>query len=254
MNVQVVPCSFDNYSYLLICRDTGEAAVVDPTEAHPLLEELTRHKARLTTIFCTHHHQDHVGEIGPLLKEFQDVKVVCHSSDRYRISAADSSVEDGDSVAFGNLQGKVMHTPGHTSGSVCYLFDEHLFVGDTLFGAGCGRLFEGDAPQMFRSLTTRLTVLPDRTKIYFGHEYTRKNLDFARTVEPGNTDLAARIATQPGKNSPSSPSTLMLEKKTNPFLRFNSLEIQKNLRLQGEEHGDDPVEVFTILRRLRDTF
>jgi hydroxyacylglutathione hydrolase len=254
MIVQVVPCSFDNYSYLLICRETGDAAIVDPTEAYPLLEELTKHKARLTTILCTHHHHDHVDGIDALLQEFQDVKVVCHSSDRYRINAANYSVADDDTVVLGNLQGKVIYTPGHTKGSVCYLFSEHLFAGDTLFGAGCGRLFEGDAGQMFRSLTTRLAVLPDSTRIYFGHEYTRKNLDFARTVEPDNTDLAARIAALSGNSAPSSPSTMILEKKTNPFLRSNSAEIRRNIGLQEEGHDEEMVEVFTILRRMRDTF
>ncbi len=254
MIVQVVPCSFDNYSYLLICRETGDAAIVDPTEAYPLLEELTKHKARLTTILCTHHHHDHVDGIDALLHEFQDVKVVCHSSDRYRINAANYSVEDDDTVVLGNLQGKVIYTPGHTKGSVCYLFSEHLFAGDTLFGAGCGRLFEGDAGQMFRSLTTRLAVLPDSTRIYFGHEYTRKNLDFAKTVEPDNTDLAARIAALSGNSAPSSPSTMMLEKKTNPFLRSNSAEIRRNIGLQEKGNDEEMVEVFTILRRMRDTF
>ncbi|MEE4243323.1 MAG: hydroxyacylglutathione hydrolase [Desulfopila sp.] len=254
MNIQVVPCSFDNYSYLLQCPESGDAAVVDPTEAYPLLEKMDKLKARLTTILCTHHHHDHIDGIQQLLQECKDARVVCHASDRYRIPLADFSIQDGDKIAVGNFQGTVIHTPGHTSGSVCYLFDDHLFAGDTLFGAGCGRLFEGDASQMFMSLSTGLAVLPDTTRIYFGHEYTRKNLAFAETVEPDNRDIAARKAALGDDGSHSSPSTIMLEKKTNPFLRCESAEIRMNLERQGYTHHDDPVKVFTILRSIRDTF
>jgi hydroxyacylglutathione hydrolase len=254
MKILPVPCSFDNYSYLLICRKSGKAAVVDPTEAYPLQQEIEKRAVRLSAILCTHHHSDHVDGIEELLHQYSDVEVICFSSDASRIKAATSPVEDGDDVVVGELQGRAIHTPGHTSGSICYLFGEHLFVGDTLFGAGCGRLFEGDAAQMFGSLLGKLATLPDETQIYFGHEYTRKNLEFARIVEPNNEEVRRRLEKLNNTGAISTPTTLALEKKTNPFLRSDSDEIRETLTRRGEADLHSPVQVFAALRRLRNTF
>lgn len=253
MKIVPVPCSFDNYSYLIICTKSHKAAVVDPTEAYPVMAELESNNAELSTIFCTHHHHDHIGDIGQLKKQYHSLKVVCHQTDKARIQTANAFVNDGDSVEIGNLKGKVFFTPGHTSGSICYHFQDHLFVGDTLFGAGCGRLFEGSPQQMYASLD-KLASLKNETKIYFGHEYTRKNLDFAKMVEPDNERVHERLHKLSLSNEISTPTTLQLEKETNPFLRCDSKGIREFAQNRKKSKVEDPVEVFTMLRELRNNF
>lgn len=253
MKIIPVPCSFDNYSYLLICRTSGKAAVVDPTEAYPVQLEVEKEKVELSAVLCTHHHQDHIGGIEDLLQQYPDVEVICHLSEKARIASATTFIEDGDGIQVGEAEGRAIHTPGHTGGSVCYHFDDHLFVGDTLFGAGCGRLFEGDARQMYDSLE-KLASLPDETLIYFGHEYTRKNLEFALRVEPQNRAVRRRLEGLDATAAVSTPTTLALEKKTNPFLRTDSDDIKTILVQQGEADLQSPVEVFALLRRMRNDF
>lgn len=253
MKIEIVPCSFDNYSYLLLCRTSRKAAVVDPTEAQPLLRKLEAENSTLATIFCTHHHHDHTGDIDSLLSRFPEAEVVCHRCDVGRIPAATMPVEDGDEVGFGEQRGRVLHTPGHTSGSICYLFGDALFVGDTLFGAGCGRLFEGDAGQMYSSLMEKIAPLPEATKAYFGHEYTRKNLEFAALVEADNPEIQQRRDELELANGVSTPTTISLEKKTNPFLRSDAPGVKKTAVSKGAS-PDDPVSVFAVIRQLRNEF
>lgn len=255
MKIITIPCSFDNYAYLLVCEKTGLAAVVDPNEAYPVWQALESRSARLTTIFCTHHHHDHVGGIEDLLSEQQELQVCGFESDRGRVPGMTTPLSDGDPVLFGECRGRVLHTPGHTSGSVCYLFGSSLFAGDTLFGAGCGRLFEGDAGQMYRSLHEKIAVLPPETEVYCGHEYTEKNLEFARQVEPGNEAVIARLDAARGRRAlgqPSVPSSLALEMETNPFLRCDSEDIRKNFPGLGAEVSD--VAVFSLIREARNSF
>jgi hydroxyacylglutathione hydrolase len=253
MKIVPVPCSFDNYSYLIICTDTHKAAVIDPTEAHPVVAEIEKNNVQLTTVLCTHHHNDHIGDIGELQEQFSSLAVVCHLSDKKRIKRANTYVDDGDTVEIGKLSGKVLFTPGHTSGSICYKFEDHLFVGDTIFGAGCGRLFEGSPEQMYASLQ-KIVALTDETKIYFGHEYTRTNLNFAKMVEPDNDKIHDRLHQLSLSKEISTPTTLQLEKETNPFMRCNSKGIHNFLEARKESVTTDPVGVFTILRQLRNNF
>ena len=253
MKIVPVPCSFDNYSYLLICTDTHRAAVIDPTEAYPVMAAVEKNNAQLTTVFCTHHHHDHIGDIGQLQEQLPNLAVICHISDKIRIAAANTYVDEGDIVEVGKISGKVIFTPGHTSGSICYLFQDHLFVGDTLFGAGCGRLFEGSPEQMYASLQ-KIAALSEDIKIYFGHEYTRTNLNFAKMVEPGNEKIHERLQQLSLSEEISTPTTLQLEKQTNPFLRCDSGEIQSFLETRKESATRDPLGVFTILRQLRNNF
>lgn len=237
----------------MICPATGEAAVVDPTEAYPVMAAVEENNVKLTTVLCTHHHQDHIGDIPMLQERLSELEVVCHVSDKNRIAQATGYVDDGDAVRVGELQGRVLATPGHTTGSICYHFNEHLFSGDTLFGAGCGRLFEGTPAQMYSSLNDRIALLPEATRIYFGHEYTSKNLAFAQTVEPGNENIEEYRKRVGDGGVTSTPTTLQLEKLVNPFLRCDSEEIKKTVRERGGS-TDDPREVFAFLRQLRNDF
>lgn len=254
MKIIPVPCSYDNYSYILVCEKTNQAAAVDPTEAYPVLTECEKIGASLTTVLCTHHHNDHIGEIPEIASEYKGVKVVCHVSDKKRIPLANVFVEHKDTITIGELTGQVLFTPGHTHGSICYRFADSLLTGDTLFGAGCGRLFEGTPEQMMNSLTLLMDSCSDSTKVYFGHEYTRRNLEFALTVEPENSNVLNRYRALDGENIRSTPSTIGLEKMTNPFLRFESPAIKEELVKKGVTSIDSNLFVFSQLRELRNSF
>lgn len=222
MRVVVVPCLADNYAYLVI-DDDGLAAVVDPGEAPPIVAALARERVRLAAIWLTHHHHDHVGGVAALVAAQPELAVVAHAHDRQRAPHVTCAVVDGDVVELGALRARVIHNPGHTLGAISYWIDRPgdgcVFTGDTLFGAGCGRLFEGTPEMMYASLA-RLAALPADTRVYFGHEYTAANLRFAATVEPGNAAVGARAS---ALRAPSTPSTIADEQATNPFVRAASV-------------------------------
>ena len=231
LNIEPVPCLRDNYAWLAVDRDEGVIAVVDPSESEPVKHALEARGLKLTHILNTHHHMDHVG--GNLaLKETFGAKIVGPGKDAAR----------------------VLEIPVHTRGHIAFWFpdDSVVFTGDTLFAMGCGRLFEGDPPTMWSSLS-KLMKLPDSTRVYCGHEYTEANGRFALTVEPANPDLQARMAdvkAARAKGLPTLPSNIGIEKKTNPFLRTASPEIRQTL---GLETAPD-VEVFAETRRRKDKF
>ncbi len=257
MKIVTLPCSFDNYAYLVFDEVTGMAAVVDPAEYYPVSRAVANAGVSLRAILCTHHHADHIGGLEDLLEEFPDVDVYGHAGDKRRIHGLNRPLSDGETVKIGQVEGQVLHTPGHTTGSICYLFGDDLFTGDTLFGAGCGRLFEGTPKQMHDALTTIVCSLPPATRVYFGHEYTAHNLKFAGFVEPDNGAVAARreqVDAQRAAGRPTTPSTLADEAATNPFLRCAEQGIVDTVarRFFGEDL--DPLSVFTALRRLRDGF
>ena len=257
MKIITIPCSFDNYSYLIICEETGEAAVVDPAEYYPVSQEIQRAGVRLMAVYCTHHHADHVGGLADLRAEFAGLEIYGHESDSRRIPGMNRPLTDGSKIRIGKISGQVLHTPGHTLGGICYLIEDVLFTGDTLFGSGCGRLFEGSPKQMYDVLYNKIKPLPQPTKIYFGHEYTVHNLKFASFVEPDNQAVVSRLqqATQKReKGQLTTPSTLQLECATNPFLRCAEPGIVKTVREKGMEEALDPLSIFTALRRLRDSF
>jgi hydroxyacylglutathione hydrolase len=258
VDVVPVPQLQDNYAYLVIDRAGGEAAVVDCAEAEPVLDEARRQATRLTTVLATHHHYDHVGGNADLLKAVPGLRIHGSAEDAPRIPGITDPVRDGDAVGVGSLRGRVILIPAHTSGHVAYYFPDAktVFTGDTLFAAGCGRLFEGDAAQMMGSLG-RLASLPDDTRVYCGHEYTQKNLEFAMTLEPGNRAVvdklkAVRALRQAGK--PTIPSTIAEEKATNPFLRTASPELAASVRVKVRDVANDPVSVFAAVRALKDRF
>jgi hydroxyacylglutathione hydrolase len=255
MRIHQLPLLRDNYGYLLVCEKTNDAAIIDPSEGEPVLQRIAQENVRLTTILNTHHHRDHTGGNEALLANGK-LEVYGHENDQGRIPGLTQTVNDGDQVQVGELRGEVLFIPGHTTGHVAYLFDQALFCGDTLFSAGCGRLFEGTPEQMHASLN-KLMALRDDTKIYCGHEYTESNLRFAMTLEPKNPKVASRyerVQAQRARGVPTVPSTLEEEKQTNPFLRWDSKEIQARLKAANPGQRMDPVSVFASVRKLKDAF
>lgn len=244
----------DNYIFVL--QQDGHAAVVDPTEATPVLDLLRRLNLELIAIFNTHHHGDHVGGNRELLAAFPEATVYGGAADRGRIPGQRVFLEDGDTVGFGERQAKVFFVPGHTRGHIAYYFPAanggpgELFCGDTLFAGGCGRLFEGTPQQMVSSLST-LRQLPNDTRVWCAHEYTLNNLKFALTVDGDNPALQQRYAaTQAARErqEPTVPSWIGIEKQTNPFLRWDQPA------LQAAAGAKEPGRVFGRIRGKKDLF
>lgn len=247
------PTRANNYGVLIHDPETGATAAIDAPEAGPIQAALTQKGWNLTDIFVTHHHGDHTAGIGPLKSKY-GCTVYGPAREAGLIPGLDVEVKEGDTVSVGHCDATVIDTAGHTRGHISYHFpnDGVVFVGDTLFSVGCGKLLEGDAPTMWASLS-KLAALPPDTEVYCGHEYTRANCRFALTIEPENAALQARaaeVARNDAEGRPSLPTTIGLELATNPFLRASSPEIQARLGLEGE-----PLEaVFAEVRRRKDRF
>jgi hydroxyacylglutathione hydrolase len=257
--MQVIPVAqlTDNYAYLVIDESTRKAAVVDCAEADPVLRTSRQAGVELLALLPTHHHWDHIGGHEDLLRQLK-LEVYGYQGQGHRIPGCTREVKDGDTIAIGDLTARIIFIPAHTAGHVAYYFERHqaVFTGDTLFAGGCGRLFEGDAAMMLRSLS-KLMALPDETRVYFGHEYTEKNLRFALTLEPHNESLRQKYAwavEQRRNDQPTVPTTIGSEKATNPFLRWNSSELRATLRQQFPELPLDDVSVFAKTRALKDAF
>lgn len=253
LEVARIPCLADNYGWLVHDPGSGLTAAVDTPDAAAIRAALDARGWRLDYILNTHHHSDHAG--GNLaLKAATGCTVVGCRADAARIPGIDITLDDGDHFALGGHAARVVETPGHTVGHICYLFeaDRAAFVGDTLFSLGCGRLFEGTPAQMWQSLQ-KLMALPDDTRVYCAHEYTAANGRFAVTLEPRNPALAARlveVAALRAAGEPTVPSTIGLEKATNPFLRPASPELRASLGMP-----DAPaVAVLAETRRRKDAF
>ena len=253
MEIVAVKAFKDNYVWTL--RDRTYAAVVDPGEAAPVLDYLSREKLRLVAIIATHHHPDHVGGIAELVSRF---RVPVFGPKNEPIATLTQPVSEGDRVAIPELGHTfdVLDIPGHTRAHVAYYGAGALFCGDTLFACGCGRLFEGTAEQMYRSLS-KLAALPDETKVYCGHEYILANIGFAKAVEPANRALSAREARdqklrEAGK--PTLPSTLGDEKATNPFLRCQEPAVVESANKYLGARMADPVRVFAAIRDWKNKF
>jgi hydroxyacylglutathione hydrolase len=219
MTITPIACLSDNYAYLVTCDRTKKTAIVDPSEAAPVLEAVKRAGVKPESIWNTHHHWDHVGGNEELVAALSIGEVCGHASDKGRIAKQTRFLEEGDRFTLGELAVRILHIPGHTTGAIAYVVDDAVFTGDTLFVAGCGRLFEGTPEMMFASLA-KLASLPDETRVYCGHEYTKANLAFAAHVEPDNADVRAAAA---NVHVPSVPSTIAAEKRINPFVRASTV-------------------------------
>ncbi|MEG5032419.1 hydroxyacylglutathione hydrolase [Microcoleus sp. AT3-D2] len=256
MQVYRLPVLSDNYIFLLHDPDRHTAAVVDPARSHPVLEQLQALGAELTAIFITHHHSDHIGGNQELIDRFPQIKVYGGAEDRGRIPGQQVFLQAGDRVSFANRTAEVFFLPGHTKAHIAYYFPPsnseigELFCGDTLFAGGCGRLKEGTPAQMLASLG-QLRNLPDSTRVWCAHEYTLNNLQFALSVDGDNPDLQQRFAKVKearSRSQPTIPSSIGLEKSTNPFLRWDFPSIQ------SAANTSDPVQTFARLRGMKDQF
>lgn len=253
LQIHQFPCLGDNYGYLVHDPDSGLTAAIDSPDAEVIRHALDERGWKLDYILNTHHHADHAG--GNLaLKASTGCTIVGARADADRIPGIDILVGEGDHFMLGEHSARVIETPGHTRAHICYSFDADrvVFVGDTLFSMGCGRLFEGTPAQMWTSLQ-KIMQLPDETMIFCAHEYTQSNGRFALSVEPDNPALRARmreVDALRADNQPTVPSTLGVEKATNPFLRPASPGLRATLGLAAASD----TEVFAETRKRKDQF
>ncbi|MFZ1548211.1 MAG: hydroxyacylglutathione hydrolase [Candidatus Nitrotoga sp.] len=253
LNIIPIPAFNDNYIWML--HDNQYAAVVDPGDAAPVLAYLNLHKLKLTAILCTHHHNDHVGGVKKLTELYS---VPVYGPQLENIPCISHRLGEGDEIEIPELKIKlrVIDIPGHTLGHIAYFGADSVFCGDTLFGCGCGRLFEGTAAQLFHSLQ-RLANLPDETKVYCGHEYTEANIRFALVCEPDNASLQQRQADAQALRAagrPTLPSTIALEKATNPFLRCAEPSVIATTLSMTQIKETDETSIFTALRTWKNNF
>lgn len=283
-----IPALQDNYIWLLWHRDMPDCVVIDPGEARPVIRYLVQHQLSLSAILVTHHHWDHTNGIEALLQQWP---VPVFGPSREVISGLTHPLKADDQIKLlqGRVRFNILEIPGHTRGHIAYYgrldllrkvvlrphssfglgfghyadFTESLlesypilFCGDTLFTAGCGRLFEGTAEQMYRSLM-QLRALPDKTQIYCGHEYTWANLCFAQYLEPQNPAIQARLKAVKcarAQLAPTVPSLLREEKLTNPFLRCDAADFVRQVRLRWPYVGLSPIEIFKAVRQCKDNW
>lgn len=253
MDVKPIRAFRDNYIWLLRAGRAG--VVVDPGAAAPVIEALSREGIALKAILATHHHADHVGGIPALLERF-DVPVFGPAAEAipsvtHKVCEPETILVPGIDIEFA-----VLDIPGHTRGHIAYYGSNMLFCGDTLFGCGCGRLFEGTPAQMWASLS-KLAALPGATRIYCGHEYTQANIRFASVVEPHNAALQQRqkhVDALRARDEPTLPATLEEELATNPFLRGSAPAVIEAARRLQPDVGADPVSVFALIREWKNRF
>ena len=248
-----VPCLSDNYAFLAHDDDSKLTLLVDAPEADPILAKLQENQWSLSHVLLTHHHWDHVDGLQQLL-EYHSPQIIGSAADLKRLPPLHLPVTENDKIQIGGNEGTVFDTPGHTIGHISVYFEASklLFSADTLMALGCGRLFEGTAGQMWRSLQ-KLSKLPDDTLVCSGHEYTEKNADFAITIDPKNQELIDRVQFTKeirSKGLPTVPSRMGEEKKTNPFLR----PWNKNIRTQIGMLDATDEEVFGKIRALKDAY
>ncbi len=251
--VDYLPIFENNYIWLIMNRTRDTVIAVDPGDASPLFDYLNLKQVKLEAILITHHHRDHTGGINKLKKQY-DVKV--YGPQHESIDGVSDGVAEGSCIEFPFLASSfsILDIPGHTLGHIAYYVPGSLFCGDTLFSAGCGRLFEGTAEQMYQSLQ-KIAALPEDTTLYCTHEYTLQNLKFAQLIEPHNVDIQVKINHVQAlrqANLPSLPALLSEEKKINPFLRCHIPEVVANAEQYAGSAFNSAVDVFRALRAWKD--
>lgn len=253
LQIEQFTCRSDNFGVLIHDTKTGATASIDAPEENPILDVLEQRGWQLTHILVTHHHHDHV-EANLALKKKFGAKIIGPRDEAAKIPGLDETVGGGDTFKFQDFDVEVIATPGHTLGHISYFIPgaQVAFTADTLFALGCGRIFEGTPAQMHRSLQ-KLAALPDDTTVYCGHEYTEANAKFALTIDPENQQLvqrAAEIFDLRARDEPTLPTTIGLEKQTNPFLRAGDPHIRQHLGMDNE--SDEAV--FAEIRKRKDSF
>ncbi|MBW2715106.1 MAG: hydroxyacylglutathione hydrolase [Deltaproteobacteria bacterium] len=248
LTIERIPTLGDNYTYLVVCDESGDAAVVDAPEAEPVIQRVEALGVRVTKILSTHHHGDH-SAANPDLAKLWGVPVFGHGGDRDRLPGLTDALEEGDTITVGNQSARILFIPAHTRHHIAYQFDdaEAVFCGDTLFAAGCGRLFEGTPAMMFTALVEKLGALPDTTRVFCGHEYTESNLVFAAHVEPDNANIRSKLeqvrairakkAADWHDATPAEmtiPSTIGEERLINPFMRARNVDELGRLRAEKD--------------------
>ena len=253
LEIVTIPCLSDNYAFLAHDATSGQTALIDAPEPGPILKELDARGWKLSHILLTHHHWDHVDGLPGILEK-HPASVIGAAADAHRLPPLDVKVAEGDVFEVGGEPVQVLDVLGHTVGHVAYYMPESsvVFTADSLMALGCGRLFEGTPEQMWASLS-KLSALPDETIVCSGHEYTQSNAKFALTIDPSNAalqDRAAEIDRARAAGEATVPSSLALEKATNPFLRPNDPAIQAHLGMEKA----DPAAVFAEVRARKDRF
>ena len=253
INIEIISCLNDNYSYLIHEEETNTVAIIDPSEFEPCDAVVKNKYKKLDYILNTHHHYDHVGGNEKLKKKYNST-ICAFEGDKSRIPLVDKFLNDNQNFKIGNLNFSVIFIPGHTMGHIAFYLKKEkiLFTGDTLFSLGCGRIFEGTYRQMFNSIN-KLKQLPEETQIYCGHEYTKKNLEFCIRHDPNNEYLKKKknwVDAKIKSNLPSIPVSIKDELKTNIFLRCNEHSVKNALNLNNSSE----YEIFVKLRYLKDNF
>lgn len=246
----------DNYGFAIKCPETNTVALVDTPSASAIERAIAEARwPSPSVVLNTHWHDDHVGANETLRERWPEVRVHAPEREREKIGRVDVGVREGDVVEIGNLRCIVRETPGHTLGHVVYHFESEkkVFVGDTMFALGCGRLFEGTPAQMWASMQ-KILAMPDETMVYCAHEYTESNAKFALSVDPTNDELVKRakaVREARARGEPTVPTTIALERRTNPFCRPDDPAIQRNVGMAG---SSDLADVFGAIRRAKDNF
>ena len=253
IEIEIIPALSDNYIYLLHNKVTKRTAVIDPGVSEPVIKKLKEKKWNLNQIINTHHHNDHTGGNQELM-EIWKTALIAPFKEQNKISNITHFVSHDDQINIADISSKVIETPGHTSGHVCYYLRDYdlLFSGDTLFRMGCGRVFEGTMEQMKNSLKL-LKNLPDKTQVYCGHEYTLSNTKFCISLEPNNIEVYKEfeeVSRLRSNSSKTIPFLLGNEKKLNPFLKFDDNSLKKSIGLEDKNE----TEVFTYIRNSKDSF
>ena len=256
MKVIPLPAFNDNYIWVIHSSNSNAVAVVDPGDAAPVIDYIEEHDLTLETILITHYHNDHIGGV-PSLKNRYQCRVYVSQRDNQPFS--DRNLVEGDKISILNdeFHFEVIAVPGHTMGHIAYYGHDALFCGDTLFKAGCGRMFEG-TPEVFMESLGKLAKLPTETKVYCAHEYTLSNLKFALSIEPDNEAIKQEINNSQSlrdENRPTVPSTIGQELRFNPFLRCHEDSVQQAAnQATGHKTFSDPVRTFATIRQLKDNF
>ena len=255
IDVIPIPAFKDNYIWMIHDTSSNNATIVDPGDSTPVISILNETGIKPVAILITHHHYDHIGGVQGLLSKYE---IPVYGPAGENISVIDHPLREGEKVMIDNIETEfeIFDVPGHTAGHIAYFGDGKLFIGDTLFMAGCGRLFEGTAEQMYSSLSKILQLAED-TEIYCAHEYTLANLRFAETVEPDNQDIQERIREckkQREAGIPTVPGTLLTEKHTNPFLRSSQPSVIRAAEKYTGTKLNNNVEIFAAIRNWKDNF